>query len=202
MIFINAGHHLKDSGNITQGTTEANATMVIRDELKKILPNLLYVPDNLTLKESIAWVNERAALNDLAIDIHLNANNDINLRGTECYYFMHKDLAAKLSLSVSTALGIGNRGAKPDSQSYVGSLGWLRNTVCKALVLECLYMSNKQDFSALSGGKIALGIKQFLVENSFIPAEEVQPRSDTLKKIKDLLLQLIGLVSTLGGLRK
>src|SRR3990167_719073 len=95
-IFLDAGHFLRDSGvifgplreNVLAGEAP-NLGMMVRDQLKPLLLQYIveYVPDELSLAESIAWINVRAKPQDFGISVHFNGNNNTAVRGTEAYYF-------------------------------------------------------------------------------------------------------------------
>ena len=147
-ILIDAGHFLKDSGVISGDLKENVLSMTTRDALKPLLTGyeVLYVPDELNLVDTLAWINERADESDFAIAIHFNGNNDPSIRGTEAYYADSEEwVAGVFAGTVSKALGIPNRGAIHDSKTYVGSLGFLRKLVCLSVVVECAYLTNHQD---------------------------------------------------------
>ena len=189
-IFINSGHFSKDSGVVVGKYIERDLNNQIRDEIKKLLPDASYIPDELNLKQSISWVNEKCQPEDIAIDIHLNAHANKQQRGVECYYYKNKALAKSVSQMVSENLSIPNRGAKPDTQSYVGSLGWCRNLKCNSVVLECGYLTNIFDLDKVINGKdkIAKGIYEAVA----MPAEEVlQKKINNLQKIMDSLIAFI-----------
>ena len=138
-IIIDAGHwddpktyHIEDPGAVAGKYTEQKLALEVRDELKKILKDrdVRYVDDSLNLKFVIQWIKDIINPADLAIAIHFDANRNKTIRGTTCYYATkgQKEIAKIMSDSVSNRLGVPNRGAKHDSQTYVGSLGFLRNT--------------------------------------------------------------------------
>lgn len=167
-IFVNAGHWIGDQG-VSFGSYKENALMMaIRDKLKELLPDAEYVPDSLDLKATIEYSNQRARPDDFAIDIHLNSNKDSSLRGTEAYYYDNPRYAEVFSRKVSEALGIPNRGPKPDTQTYVGSLGFLRKLKCPSVVIECAYLSNSEDRTIITREdglyNAARGIKNALDE--------------------------------------
>lgn len=177
-IIVNAGHWddphtatIEDPGASHNHVTEAVECMKIRDELVPLLKARGYtvhsVPDELSLRESIAWANKKAPkLNDaLAIDIHLNYLSNSEARGTESFYgksATSKAIATALASGVSSKLGIPSRGAKPDTQTAVGSLGWIRKTTMWASLIEICFLTNPDDMAALHGEggyrKAALGI--------------------------------------------
>jgi len=181
-IFISAGHHLKDQGTSWGTLKENELTIRVRDAVFKLLiGENFFPPDNLTLKETIEWINERANLGDLAVEIHFNSNSNASLRGTEAYYWFQPRFAEVFSRKVAEALGIPNRGPKPDHMSYVGELGFLRKLKCDSVLVECLYLSNQADRDALNIEAIARGIKAALDE-LYPPL----PEKKDLEKIEEL----------------
>ena len=172
--FINAGHSNEDSGATSPhgNLRESDIAMIIRDELRKKLSNMklevLYIPDELGLRESIDWVNDWCDSDDLAISIHLNSNENRDVRGIEAYYSENSAIAEVFARQVAKASNMTNRGVKHDSETYVGSLGWLRNLKCKSVLVECGYISNGNDYLLLSypstRQKIADGIINSIVE--------------------------------------
>jgi N-acetylmuramoyl-L-alanine amidase len=110
----------------------------------------------MNLRESIAWANEKAPeLNDgLAVDIHLNYLSNTSARGSEAFHGTSDTsmlIAKALTDSVSKKMGIPNRGAKPDTQTAVGSLGWIRKTTMWASLIEVCFLTNAEDMEALRG---------------------------------------------------
>lgn len=186
-VIINAGHYLKDSGAIHKDHRESDLAIAIRNEVKKLLPNALYVPDNLDLRESINFVNRNIEGNTLAVTIHLNSHNNPNIRGTEAYYAQNADISDVFARKVSEALNIPNRGSKHDSEAYVGSLGWLRKTKCNSVLLEVCYMTNEKDMEALDIRQTAVGI---------VRAIKTQEQISWIKKqIQNLIRQISLLIN-------
>ena len=205
VIFTNAGHHLRDSGVESGGRFEASMAMAVRDKLVLLLRELgiVYsVPDNLNLKDSIKWVNERAKESDLAFSIHFNSHSSKLVRGTEVYYSnsREEELAITFAEEVSKAGGFRNRGAKHDSQTWVGSLGWLRKLKCDSVLVEVCYLTSKEDMKIYNLDKIAQGffnaVKAVLQQQKELP--EIVQRKLTLigllKKLVELLRQQIDLI--------
>jgi len=182
-IFLNAGHHLKDEGAIVNGFQENLINMAIREEVKKLLPNALYVPDELNLKESIKWVLARGIdKTSICIDLHQNSHPNASQRGVEAYYWQDPTTAECFSRNVAESVGLSNRGYFPDTQTAVGSLGWIRQLLARSVVLECGYLSNPYDrqilISANGQRNIAKGIYNACVELGYpkdIITEPVKP---------------------------
>lgn len=166
VIILNAGHwddpdtpHVEDPGATTFEVQEFEECIKVRDQLVPILEDRGYtvhvVPDDLDLKKSIAWANEKAPnLNDgLAIDIHFNWMSDTQARGTESFYGSSgtsRKIAQALVNGVAKNLQIPNRGAKPDTQTAVGSLGWIRKTTMWASLIEVAFITSAEDMGAIS----------------------------------------------------
>jgi N-acetylmuramoyl-L-alanine amidase len=139
-IFLSAGHYLNDPGAPTAfNTSEAEEMMRTRDQIVEELlnsgwrmgENFFSVPDNLSLSSSIRWINQRAVEGDVAIEIHGNSGGG---EGAEIYYIagnQQREEDARRVLEVYLdhvyQLGISDRGAKPDTLSYHGRLGFCRN---------------------------------------------------------------------------
>lgn len=167
LIIINAGHWdnpdtpgIDDPGASYNHVIEQVEVAKIRDRLVPMLQERGYtvksVPDRLNLPKSIEWANQQTQeLNGgLAIDIHLNYLSDTNARGTEAFYGeseTSKAIASTLAHHMAAGLGIPDRGAKPDTQTAVGSLGWIRKTKMWASLIEVCFLSNEADINALQG---------------------------------------------------
>lgn len=184
IIYLNAGHfddpgtqHIEDPGAKHLIFIELTETMKIRDVLVPKLKiagfKVFAVPDDLNLRHSIDWTNDRAkGLNDgLALDIHLNHLSDKMQRGTEAFYGTSdttKQVGEKLCEKVSVSLNTLNRRAKPDTMSGPGELGWIRQTNCWASLLEVCFLTNVRDMAALhaEGGynKVATAITEAIAE--------------------------------------
>lgn len=182
-IIVNAGHFDNDPGAVT--LVERDEAEKIRDAFVDVMQNkgfeVLVIPDNLDLPQSIAQANKWAGtLNDaLCIDIHLNSASNKAVRGVEAFHGTSgtsKDIATALVNAVSLSLGLPNRGARPDTQTAVGSLGWIRQTKAWATLIEVAYISNAEDMAVLTGKdgykKAALGIARAVHELFGVPFVE------------------------------
>jgi N-acetylmuramoyl-L-alanine amidase len=153
-IFLVAGHDLaRDPGAIAfDGTTEASLTVELRDLIAKHLNNgrvfdgsSMIDCDTHNLSRTIQTINRFATPRDILLDIHFNFNH-ATATGSEVFHSVsttsvNRDRAARLSALSAGILGIPNRGAKPDTQTEVGSLGILRKTPCPALLIEPCFLN-------------------------------------------------------------
>lgn len=216
-IIINAGHwddpdtsYIDDPGATFNHVQEAIQAIKIRDLLVPMLESsgfkVFVVPDELDLKESIFWANNKAPkLKDaLAVDIHLNYLSNTAVRGSEAFYGTSdtsRAIASALTDNVSKGLKIPNRGAKPDTKTAVGSLGWIRKTTMWASLIEVCFLTNKFDMEVLMGEdghqKAALGIANGICEifgvkkiDSFPDQPPVEDREEIKKQIINLVKKL------------
>lgn len=98
------------------------------------------------LAEEVRLANESKA--DLFLAVHFNAGGGT---GTECFTYtkttsqLAKDISAKMSANVASALGIRNRGAKT-AGFYV-----LRKTDMPAVLIEVCFVDSEKDAAAWRG---------------------------------------------------
>ena len=63
-IIISAGHDLKDPGVVALGTTESREMILTRNEIVKELElrgvDCIVVPDSLSRRDTIRWINANA----------------------------------------------------------------------------------------------------------------------------------------------
>lgn len=84
---------------------------------------------------------------DLNISNHLNAGGGTGVE-VWCYDEKTKDIAVAICASVSSALGIPNRGVKYSKNLYV-----LRKTAGSAILVECCFVDNQNDASHWNADK-------------------------------------------------
>jgi N-acetylmuramoyl-L-alanine amidase len=175
-IYLIAGHDLqRDLGAVAyDGTREAVLTAELRDLVAQQLNKCARCGgstetdnDSLDLARTIQAINGQARPTDFVLDIHFNHNHP-TATGTEVFHFVGTSAlniarARTLSKAVAGALGLADRGAKPDTQTAVGSLGILRFTPCPALLLEVCFL-NAGDLTRYRARKLAVAtaISDFL----------------------------------------
>lgn len=169
-IYCNAGHFTGTNNE------ESKLAIKVRDELKKIYP-AVYVPDNLDLRKSIDFINNKTP--DFAFSIHFNQNNNPQRRGVEVYYSDNPYNARVLSKALAKRLMIPNGGAIHESQSWLKNLAFL-HLKSPSVIIECGYLSNEYDRRALDPARTARGIRDGL-NILFPPLQEMNSLLESLK---------------------
>jgi len=163
-IFISAGHGgiengVRDSGAQVAGTTEAQEMIALRDmvvpELRSRGYDVLSVPDDLSLRQSIDWINARTRAGAVAIEIHAEEFTNQATRGATVYHIVNnrdrRDQAELILLSLLKEVPeLPSRGVRADTSAGTGRLAFCRQTVPPALVAEIAYLTNAQDFALLT----------------------------------------------------
>lgn len=173
-IFISAGHGgfengLQDSGVKVDGITEAQEMIRIRDlivpELRSRGFTVLSVPDDLSLQQSIRWVNDRNRAGDIALEIHVGGFENKDVRGATTYYIANNEARKSHAELMLLALlrrvpQLPSRGAKPDTAAGMGRLAFCRQIEPPSLLMELGYLTNDRDRSLLLSRRrdFALGL--------------------------------------------
>ena len=124
------------------------------------------------LRNIVAKCNAHSV--DLDVSIHLNAGGGTGVE-VWCYDGKTANIASAICQNVSTALGISNRGVKYSTGLYV-----LRKTKAPALLVECCFVDNQNDYSHWNvekcGDDIASAIAGKTVQgNASAPAQNPAP---------------------------
>ena len=177
-IFLSAAHGgieagRPDPGSIVGNTTEAAEMIQLRDvvvaELRSRNLTILAVPDDLSLEQTLAWINARAQAGDVALEIHANAYSNPAVRGASVYYIFNNDQRkAHAELMLMALLRrvpqLPSRGARPDTASGLGSLAFCRQLVIPSLLMEVAVLTNPDDRAILQTRRrdVAVGIAEGL----------------------------------------
>jgi N-acetylmuramoyl-L-alanine amidase len=177
-IFISAAHGGREAGKndpgaIAGGTTEAKEMILLRDlvvtELRTRNIEVLAVPDDLSAAQTISWINYRANSQDVAIEIQANAASSPSVRGASAFYIANNQERKQNAETVLMALlrrvsQLPNRGAKPDTDSGLGSLRFCRQTAIAAILLQVGFLSSPEDRGLLQSRRrdFAIGIAEGL----------------------------------------
>ena len=155
-VFISAGHGGSDPGAVANNTKEKDLNLSIakacRDELKRhgVEVKMSRTKDeNDPLSEEIKECN--AFSPDLAVSIHNNAGGG---DGAEAFYHYgggkSKTLAENI-LAEIVKVGQNSRGAKiRKNSSGKDYYGFIRETSCPAVIVECAFVDNAQDLKILA----------------------------------------------------
>ena len=173
-IFISAGHGglesgVRDVGAKVAGTTEAAEMIALRDavlpELRSRGYEVLSVPDDLSSRQSIDWINARAKSGSVALEIHAEGFGNQATRGATVYYIANnqqrRDQAELVLLSlIKQVPTLPSRGVRPDTSAGTGRLNFVRQTYPPALLIELAYLTNANDFALLTQRRrnFALGL--------------------------------------------
>lgn len=153
-IFISAGHGGPDTGAVSQGTTERDELIKIVDSAFDILQNLdtpgaeiIKVPNNLALGETVSYINAHTQNpnTDICIEAHLNSNQGEPGTGTETYYG-RPDLAEKMHRVVLEILGLKDRGVKDGNFLYFNN-----HTKPGSALIELGFINNPADLARVRG---------------------------------------------------
>jgi hypothetical protein len=177
-IFISAGHGgyeqgAIDEGVIAGGTTEAREMILTRDlvvrELRSRNLEVLSVPDDLSATETYLWINSRARLGDVALEIQADGSTNPTVRGASVYYIANNDQrrahAELLLLNLLRRVPqLPSRGAKPDTATGTGSLVFCRQVVTPSLLMQIGFLTNPDDRAILQNRRqdVAIGIAEGL----------------------------------------
>jgi len=218
-IILNAGHNnADDCGAAANGTTEANEAIKIRDKLAGLLKQsfeVVLVPDDLNLRDSIKWVNNQYKhLEDgLAFTIHLNAGGGT---GAEIFYYADNEISQNISKAIidkyCEITGFRNRGAKADNTTRHGKLGWIRDINPWSSLIECCFLDNVDDMRKLQSDydKVAQAIYSGICEaykitpmkSEGIASSEVQFSSPDSRIATDTKEQIIQKLNEMASLIK
>lgn len=177
-IFISAQHGgieggRRDPGAIVGNITEAAEMIQLRDlvvaELRSRNQTVLSVPDDLSLEQTLSWINARAQPGDVALEIAANAYGNPSVRGASVFYILnnvqrksHAELVLMAYLRRVPQLP--SRGAIPDTATATGSLAFCRRLTIPSLIMEVVVLTNPDDRAILQRRRdIALGIADGLV---------------------------------------
>ena len=116
---------------------------------------MLSVPDDLSLRQSIDWINARTRAGAVAIEIHAEEFANQAARGATVYHIANnrdrRDQAELILLSLLKEIPeLPSRGVRADTSAGTGRLAFCRQTVPPAIVAEIAYLTNAQDFALLT----------------------------------------------------
>lgn len=169
IIYLCAGHGGSDSGAVYFGKKESDLTFDFTSSLHKVLSsydiNCLLDKKENKAQDTINYLKNIIKQDDIALDFHFNASENKDASGCEVFVpespsKKEIDLAGKVCYTISTYLGIKNRGIKKPSESKRGKIGFLELN-CNTILIEICFMSNLQDMDKYEKNKLIL-LKKFI----------------------------------------
>ena len=153
--FISAGHSMTDPGAVSDGLTEAEVVLDLRDRLYRYLlvRGAMVSRDgkggqNLPLSKAIPMA--RAV--DLAIELHCNAAGNPRATGVETLQNPeHRPFGRKICDALAEAMQIRNRGPKGESSGQHSRLGFISKG--GGIIVELFFLSNPDDRDAYFSNK-------------------------------------------------
>lgn len=149
-VYIGVGHGGSDPGAVANGLKEKDLNLTVALECYAFLKGYCDVRISRTTDADV-WLEKRIEeINDfkpdLAVDIHHNAGGG---DGAECYHTVNGGKGKTLANNILHELkkiGQNSRGAKVKANAKgTDSFGFIRETVCPAVIVECAFLDNKTD---------------------------------------------------------
>lgn len=153
-VFLSAGHSNTDPGAVAFGRKEADIAVEFRNMVAFYLqragiPHELdgHGTANMPLREAV----QRARKHPIGVEFHCNAFANPKATGAEVLG-APKDagLAADISRAIAQALGIHNRGAKPEGAGQHHRLAFVQ---AGGVIVELFFLTNPDDLAAYDARK-------------------------------------------------
>ncbi|HRP74569.1 MAG TPA: N-acetylmuramoyl-L-alanine amidase [Rhodocyclaceae bacterium] len=171
-VFLSAGHSDTDPGAVANGRREADIAVAFRNMVAFYLqragvPHELDGTGTTNLPLAIAAV--RARYHPIGVEFHCNAAALPSATGVETLSGP-KDmvLGGRICAALSGALGIRNRGAKPESAGQHHRLAFVR---AGGIIVELFFLTNPRDLAAYDARcwVAARDVAQVLIEAAEAP---------------------------------
>ena len=200
-VFLGVGHGGNETGAVANGFKEKDLNLTValaaRDELERHGVDVLmsrYKDEEDSLREEIRECN--AFDPDLAGDIHNNAGGG---DGAEVFYHYKggtgKILAEDI-LEEIVAIGQNSRGAKTRVEDGADYYGFIRETACPAVIVECAFLDNKTDLAIIDteAEQKAMGVA---IAKGFLKTLGIayQPEKKPLKLVEGNTLYTVQLIA-------
>ncbi len=198
-VYIGVGHGGSDPGAVANGLKEKDLNLTTALECYDFLKPYCDVEIS-RIKDSEVWLDQRIKdINgfkpDLAVDIHHNAGGG---DGAEVYHTKNggtgKTLANNI-LSEIKKIGQNSRGAKTKVNSNgTDYFGFIRETVCPAVIVECAFLDNKTDVKIVDTKaeqqKMGIAIAKGILKTLGISVTKGDANADGKVNAKDALATL------------
>lgn len=151
-ICLSAGHGAGDVGAVNKDLQEAVLTDIITkravEMVRKHGVDCLEVPSNLTLVETIQWINNRTDQITICVEVHINSGGGTGVEGWN--YEGGPNESDKLSQFLADAgaaeTGLPNRGIKDETLNRFRKLGFVHDTNPIAALIECAFIDGDYNF--------------------------------------------------------
>ena len=177
-IFISAGRSstrlgLNALGNASNLDIDVQELSLVRDLVLQNLRSRNYdavsVPDDLDGLQTADWINHRAHLGDVALEIRVDRLRDAAMRGATVFYIANNDQRKTQAEQLLQAYlrripQMPSRGAKPDFQTEMGRLVFCRQVSVPSLLIEIGSLIHPEERRLLQTHRqdVALGIAEGL----------------------------------------
>ena len=175
-IGLNIGHFgtVGAVGYLDEVTLNHEVYNALKPKLEKAGHNVISCNDA-TPKDYVSATKLANKYNlDLLISIHFNSSSNASATGTEVLYSLGskkgKEYAESLSMAISETLGLENRGAKARASVYI-----LNKTKAVCVLIEPLFVTNKEDTEKYSAEKISDAIAEYF---GYIATKELTEIND------------------------
>ena len=166
-VFLSAGHSDTEPGAVAFRRKEADIAVEFRNLvsfylLRAGVPHELDGTEttNLPLREAVV----KAKKHPIGLEFHCNASTSAKATGTECLSAPDDTaLSAAISKAISTALGIKDRGAKPENAGQHHRLAFVQ---AGGIIVELFFLTNSADLAAYDAKKwlAAKAVADILIE--------------------------------------
>ncbi|MCQ2349108.1 MAG: N-acetylmuramoyl-L-alanine amidase [Paludibacteraceae bacterium] len=177
--FVIAGH--RGLGTGAHGyIDEASCACDIQEQMTKYMRGrgaiVVNEPVKMELADVVRMVNGQCKKGDLCLDIHFNASSNPNASGVEAYIrqgstdAMEKSFASRLVNSISSLLGIANRGVKADNTGAHTRIAMCRDIKCSSVLIEVCFCTSPKDCGAYQQNqvKVAQTMAEIMLNSSKI----------------------------------
>ena len=152
-LFITAGHRGGSTGANSNGYSEAELAIQLRNDLTKKLHEQGVVVVNDADADSLsAVVNaiKNCTNRDLCLDLHFNSFSNASANGTEVLIQnaptnSEIEFAEDVLNAVCSVLGTKNRGVKKEGKSQYKRLAMLSGVKCNSVLVEVCFISSQSD---------------------------------------------------------
>lgn len=219
-IALSAGHSNTDPGAIYQGLVERDLNIKIVEVASRILRangiGVLNPPDDLSLSQTIKWINDRADQVDVCLEVHINSSAKPNTgTGLEGWHYRNSNVSKQFIYDVvegvQKATNMSSRGVKDEKYANIwGRLGFVHDTTPIAGLIECGFINSDTDRKILTtddglykmGIGIALGVLDYFGINYSPVKTKEELEKEELSQLKTRLADIITGCQTKNDLLK